>query len=122
MLCMFCSKSGKITTDKLNKNDMRTYPKIIKHTCKLGDEIRLTITDQGEVWFNAIDVLQTVELSWGGHMLDRLTTFETRRIPCEGKSMRFVNSTGLLVLMGPKQEYLRARKIIVELLQKYSRV
>ena len=98
----------------------KQFPKIITHICKKGDAVRVMKSETGEAWFNSVDILQSVGLSFGGHFLDRLSVFETKRIYCEGKSMRFVNSTGLLALIGTKREYFAARQIIVELIRKYS--
>ena len=96
--------------------------KVIIHECKTGDKIRVIKSETGEAWFNAIDILKIVGLEWGGHMLDRLSVFETKRINCQGNSMRFVNTTGLFSLLAPKHEYLRARKAIVELIVNYSQI
>lgn len=97
----------------------KQYYKIITHICKKGDAVRVVKSETGEAWFNAADILESVGLSLGGHILDRLSVFETKRIYCEGKSMRFVNATGLFALIGTKREYFVARQIIVELILKY---
>lgn len=99
----------------------KDFLKIIKYIPSTGGEIRITIADSGEPWFCAGDVLKVAGLEWGGHFLNRLSVWETRRLYCEGKSMRFVSTTGLLSLLAPKHEYLSARKAIVELIIKYSK-
>ena len=98
----------------------KQFPKITTHICKKGDGVRMLKSETGEAWFNAIDILHVVGLSFGGHYLDRLSVFETKRIYCEGSSMRFVNSTGLLALVGTKRQYFAAREIIVELIRNYT--
>jgi len=85
-----------------------------------GRIVRIVLADGGP-WFCAVDVLKVAGLKLQQNTLNRMMPGETARKVIDGSSMRCVSFAGLLTLIPPKQEYYKARKLIVELIQAYSK-
>ncbi len=98
------------------------YYKRTNHLCKTGDTILVIQPHSGEYWFKVNDILKVINMKWNRSMNRRFSPFECIGVPLAGaREVRFVNAIGLLSLLHPNPEYIRARKVILDLIINYCK-